>query len=52
MVAVQLAVPSQEALDRLRAYSYAQRRSITVVAADIIARRLSFRGQRDNPEEP
>ncbi|QBS43886.1 GAF and ANTAR domain-containing protein [Nocardia sp. CS682] len=50
MVAVQLAVPISEGLDRLRAYSYAQRRSIADVAADIVARRLSLRDQRDSTE--
>ncbi|WP_378738985.1 GAF and ANTAR domain-containing protein [Nocardia brasiliensis] len=50
MVAVQLAVPVAVGLDRLRAYSYAQRRSIAEVAADIVARRLSLRDQRDTTE--
>lgn len=50
MVAVQLAVPAAEGLDRLRAYSYAQGRSIAAVAADIVARRLSLRGERDEAE--
>ncbi len=43
MVAVQLAVNADEAIDRLRAYSYACGRSISSVAADIIARRLTMR---------
>lgn len=43
MVAVQLAVNADEAIDRLRAYSYACGRSISSVAADIIARRLTLR---------
>ncbi|CAM4131550.1 GAF and ANTAR domain-containing protein [Nocardia ninae] len=50
MVAVQLAVPIGQGLDRLRAYSYAQRRSIADVAADIVSRRLSLRDQRDSTE--
>jgi hypothetical protein len=50
MVAVQLAVPAAEGLDRLRAYSYAQGRSIAAVAADIVARRLWLRGERDEAE--
>ncbi|WP_378741303.1 GAF and ANTAR domain-containing protein [Nocardia brasiliensis] len=49
MVAVQLAVSTAEALDRLRAYCYAHARSITDVAAEILAHRLSLRDQRDNP---
>jgi hypothetical protein len=48
MVAVQLAVSAEEALDRLRAYSYARGLSVTAVAADIVARRLSLRDQRDD----
>lgn len=43
MVAVQLAIPATEALDRLRAYSYQHGRSIKDVAEDIVARRLSLR---------
>lgn len=50
MVAVQLTVSTTEALDRLRAYAYAQERSITEVAADIVARRLSLRKQDDMSE--
>jgi GAF domain-containing protein len=43
MVAVQLAVPAAEALDRLRAYSYQHGRSIKDVADDVVARRLRLR---------
>ena len=39
IVAVQLAVSTGEAVDRLRAYSYASGRSVSSVAADIIAQR-------------
>ena len=42
MVAIQLAVNADEAIDRLRAYSYARERPIFMVAADIIARRLTL----------
>lgn len=42
MVAVQLNVPTAEALDRLRAHAYAAKRSIVAVAADVVARQLSF----------
>jgi hypothetical protein len=48
MVAVQLGVSADEGLARLRAYTYAQSRSITDVAADIVAKRLSLRGFRDD----
>lgn len=44
MVAVQLKIPAQEGLARLRAYAYGQKRSILAVAADVVSRRLSFRG--------
>ncbi|MDV3123565.1 GAF and ANTAR domain-containing protein [Mycobacterium sp. 21AC1] len=49
MVAVQLTISTQDGLDRLRAYSFAHKRSIMAVAADVVARRLSFRGL-DEPE--
>jgi GAF domain/ANTAR domain len=51
MMAVQLGVSSAEALDRLRAYSFSHHRSIAAVAAEVIERRVSFRDQRDDPEE-
>ena len=44
MVAVQLGVDADEAVDRLRAYAYACGRPVSSVAADIIARRLELRG--------
>ncbi|MFI6043789.1 GAF and ANTAR domain-containing protein [Nocardia sp. NPDC051321] len=47
LAAVQLAVSVAEALDRLRAYAYANGRSIIDVAADILTHRLSLRNQRD-----
>lgn len=47
MVAVQLAIATHEGLDRLRAYAYAQRRSIVAVAADVVSRRLSFTDLND-----
>ncbi|WP_280293979.1 GAF and ANTAR domain-containing protein [Nocardia abscessus] len=50
MVAVQLAVPADQGLARLRAYCYAEGRAISDVAADIVARRLSLRDQRDSGE--
>lgn len=51
MVAVQLAIPVETALDRLRAYSYANRRSVSAVAADIVARRLSMADERSDDGE-
>jgi hypothetical protein len=50
MVAVQLGVSADDGLDRLRAYTYANSLSINAVAADIVARRLSLRGMRDEPK--
>jgi|GEM_PF-444274 len=43
MVAVQLGIDSDDAVDLLRAHSYARGRPISAVAADIIARRLTLR---------
>lgn len=42
MVSVQLGVPLTDALVALRAYAYSEGRTIAQVAADLIARRLSF----------
>ncbi|GAA1681056.1 hypothetical protein MMUR_06430 [Mycolicibacterium murale] len=51
MIAVQLGVPTTEALDRLRAYSFTEHRPITSIAAEVIERRLSFREHRDDLKE-
>ncbi|MBY0289567.1 MAG: GAF domain-containing protein [Mycobacteriaceae bacterium] len=50
MVAVQLGVSTGDALDRLRAYAYAQNRSVLALAADIVARRLSLSGPNGDEE--
>ncbi|MFC4033967.1 GAF and ANTAR domain-containing protein [Streptomyces polygonati] len=42
MVMVQLRVDPQHALARLRAYAFAEGRTVTDVARDVIARKLSF----------
>ncbi|WP_006242339.1 ANTAR domain-containing protein [Mycolicibacterium tusciae] len=47
MVAVQLGISSDEAVDRLRAHAYAYARRLSSVAADIIARRLTLSDQDD-----
>ncbi|HEV7580841.1 MAG TPA: GAF domain-containing protein [Mycobacterium sp.] len=47
MVAVQLGITTHDAVDRLRAYAYAHKRSIVALAADVVARRLSFRDLDD-----
>lgn len=51
MVAVQLQIPTTEAMARLRAYAYQTGRSIKDVADDIVARRLDTRGAFDGAEE-
>jgi hypothetical protein len=42
MVMVQLGVSLGEALSRMRAYAYAENRSLDDVARDVVARRLRF----------
>ncbi|MEU4624202.1 GAF and ANTAR domain-containing protein [Actinoplanes sp. NPDC023801] len=42
MTSVQLAVPVEDALARLRAYTFATGRELDEVAADVVARRLRF----------
>ena len=42
MISVQLGVGQAEALVRLRAYSFSQRRAVADVAADVVARRMRF----------
>jgi hypothetical protein len=46
MVMVQLGIPLADALARIRAHAYAENRSLREVAADIVARRLSFEPER------
>ena len=47
MVMVQLGVPADQAMARIRAYAYRQDRRIGEVAADIVARRVRL--ERDGP---
>ncbi|GHC57092.1 GAF domain-containing protein [Streptomyces flavofungini] len=47
MLTVQLGVGIDEAFVRLRAYAYAQGHRLTVVAADVVARRLRFSPDTD-----
>jgi GAF domain-containing protein len=42
MVMVQLGIPISDALARIRAYAYAENRTLADVARDIVARRLRF----------
>lgn len=48
MISVQLGVPIQEALLRLRAHAYGSERPLGEVAADVVARRLRFGGEWDD----
>lgn len=53
MVAVQLGVDIAEATARIRAYAYAQDRRLGSVAADVVARRVSFEPEgHDGPAPP
>jgi hypothetical protein len=42
MVAIQLGIPLDEAMIRIRAYAYAQDRALSDVADDIIAGKLTL----------
>ncbi|MFG2777567.1 ANTAR domain-containing protein [Streptomyces prunicolor] len=48
MISVQLGVPIQEALLRLRAHAYGSERTLGEVAADVVARRLRFGDELDD----
>jgi len=48
MISVQLGVPIQEALLRLRAHAYGSERPLGEVAADVVARRLRFGDDLDD----
>jgi hypothetical protein len=48
MVAIQLGIDADEAVDRLRAFAYAAERPLSSVAADVIARRLTLRDHDDS----
>ena len=52
MIAVQLEISTSAALDRLRAYAFSHHASVTAVAADVVARRLSFRHLDDSSVDP
>ncbi|MDJ0342314.1 GAF and ANTAR domain-containing protein [Streptomyces sp. H10-C2] len=52
MISVQLAVPLEEALLRLRAFAYRQDRSIGEAAEDVVARRLRFSHDMAGPHSP
>lgn len=50
MVSIQLQIPVSAALARIRAHAFAEGRSVGVVAADIVARRLRLTDDRDDNE--
>jgi hypothetical protein len=47
MIAIQLGISLSGALLRLRAYAYASGRTVSVIAADVVDRRLSFDDESD-----
>lgn len=51
MVSIQLQIPVAEALLRIRAHAFASGRSVGVVAADLVARRLRLADDRQQPGE-
>lgn len=51
MVMVQLSLTPELALDRLRARAFAQGRTVTEVARDVLARRLRFASDPDGTED-
>ena len=52
MVAVQLGVPVDDALLRLRAHAFSSGRTVSDVAADVVARRLRFDDRADRERVP
>jgi hypothetical protein len=48
MISVQLGVPVEDALVRLRAHAFAAGREVDEVAADVVARRLRFKDRDDD----
>lgn len=51
MVAIQLQIPASEAMLRIRAHAFATDRTLSAVAADIVARRLRIDDDRSQPDE-
>jgi hypothetical protein len=47
MISVQLGVSQAEALVRMRAHAFSERRAVAEVAADVVARRMRFRDNGD-----
>ena len=51
MIAIQLHIPATQALLRLRAYAFANDKTLSAVAADIVARRLRLDDDSREPDE-
>lgn len=51
MVAIQLQVPVAEAIVRIRAHAFSTSQPVSVVAEDIVGRRLRLADDRSNPQE-
>ena len=51
MIAIQLNVPAEEAMMRIRAHAFANDRTLHDVAADIVTRRLRLTDDRDDCDE-
>jgi len=52
MVMVQLDVDPEQALDRMRGRAFAQDRTVSEVASDVVARRFRFRQEADSGSNP
>ncbi|MYV54497.1 ANTAR domain-containing protein [Streptomyces sp. SID3212] len=52
MISVQLGVELAEALVRLRAFAYSSERTLSEVAADVVARKLRFEDHKNGPHSP
>ncbi|MFE5405388.1 GAF and ANTAR domain-containing protein [Streptomyces sp. NPDC056580] len=51
MVMVQIDADPEQALDRMRARAFAEGRTVSQVARDVLARRLRFRAERDGRDD-
>ncbi|MGW2726187.1 GAF and ANTAR domain-containing protein [Streptomyces sp. NPDC001494] len=51
MVMVQIEVDPEQALDRMRARAFAEGRTVSQVARDVLARKLPFQPEPDDPDD-
>ncbi|MFJ9834329.1 GAF and ANTAR domain-containing protein [Streptomyces sp. NPDC101169] len=51
MVMVQIEVDPEQALDRMRARAFAEGRTVSQVARDVLARKLRFQPEPDDPDD-